>query len=34
MAIPSLPEDFIEFLKSLNSNGVEDVLIVGYAVNI
>jgi hypothetical protein len=34
MAIPSLPHDFKEFLKLLGSNGVEYLLIGGYAVNI
>jgi hypothetical protein len=34
MAIPSLPDDFKEFLKLLASNGVEYLLIGGYAVNI
>lgn len=34
MAIPSLPKDFKEFLKLLDSNGVEYLLIGGYAVNI
>jgi len=34
MAKPSLPDDFKEFLKSLNSNGVEYLLIGGYSVNI
>jgi predicted nucleotidyltransferase len=29
----SLPEDFIEFLKLLNSKGVEYLLIGGFAVN-
>lgn len=32
MAIPTLPRDFKEFLKSLNSNRVEYLLIGGYAV--
>jgi len=32
MAIPSLADDFKEFLKSLNSNSVEYLLIGGYAV--
>lgn len=32
MAIPSLPSDFKEFLKLLNSNGVEYLLVGGYAV--
>lgn len=34
MAIPSLPDDFKEFLKLLGSNGVEYLLIGGYAVNL
>lgn len=34
MAIPALPGDFKEFLKSLNSNCVEYLLIGGYAVGI
>jgi hypothetical protein len=34
MAIPALPRDFKEFLKSLNSNSVEYLLIGGYAVGI
>ena len=34
MAIPALVKDFKEFLKSLNSNGVEYLLIGGYAVGI
>ena len=34
MAIPALPKDFNEFLKSLNSNLVEYLLIGGYAVGI
>jgi phage replication-related protein YjqB (UPF0714/DUF867 family) len=34
MAMPSLPRDFKEFLKSLQSNGVEYLLIGGYAVNL
>jgi hypothetical protein len=34
MAIPSLPGDFKEFLKLLNSNGVEYLLIGAYAVGI
>jgi len=34
MAIPSLPQDFKEFLKLLDSNGVDYLLIGGYAVNI
>jgi hypothetical protein len=34
MAIPSLPADFKEFLKLLGSNGVEYLLIGGYAVNL
>ena len=34
MAIPALARDFKEFLKSLNSNGVEYLLIGGYAVGI
>ncbi len=34
MAIPALPKDFNEFLKSLNSNRVEYLLIGGYAVGI
>jgi hypothetical protein len=29
MAIPSLPDDFKEFLKLLDSNGVEYLLIGG-----
>ena len=32
MAIPALARDFKEFLKSLNSNHVEYLLIGGYAV--
>ncbi len=32
MAIPTLARDFKEFLKSLNSNNVEYLLIGGYAV--
>jgi hypothetical protein len=32
MAIPALARDFKEFLKSLNSNRVEYLLIGGYAV--
>lgn len=34
MAIPALARDFKEFLKSFNSNGVEYLLIGGYAVGI
>jgi hypothetical protein len=34
MAIPRLAGDFREFLKSLNSNGVEYLPIGGYAVGI
>jgi len=34
MAIPTLARDFKEFLKSLNSNRVEYLLIGGYAVGI
>jgi phage replication-related protein YjqB (UPF0714/DUF867 family) len=34
MATPSLPDDFKEFLKLLDSNGVEYLLIGGYAVNV
>ena len=34
MAIPTLARDFKEFLKSFNSNGVEYLLIGGYAVGI
>jgi hypothetical protein len=34
MAIPSLPDDFKEFLKLLDSNAVEYLLIGGYAVNV
>jgi hypothetical protein len=34
MAIPALARDFREFLKSLNSNRVECLLIGGYAVGI
>ena len=34
MAIPALARDFKEFLKSLNSNNVEYLLIGGYAVGI
>ena len=34
MATPALPKDFNEFLKSLNSNRVEYLLIGGYAVGI
>lgn len=34
MATPSLPDDFREFLKLLDSNGVEYLLIGGYAVNV
>jgi hypothetical protein len=33
MAIPALAGDFKEFLKSLNSNRVEYLLIGGYAVD-
>ena len=32
MAIPSLPQDFKEFLKLLNSQHVKYLLIGGYAV--
>ncbi len=32
MAIPSLPPDFKEFLRLLNSHGVEYLLVGGYAV--
>ena len=32
MALPELPRDFKEFLKSLTSNGVEYLLVGGYAV--
>jgi hypothetical protein len=32
MATPALVRDFKEFLKSLNSNSVEYLLIGGYAV--
>ncbi len=32
MAIPSLPPDFRDFLKLLNSHGVEYLLVGGYAV--
>ena len=32
MESPSLPPDFREFLRSLNSNGVEYLLVGGYAV--
>ncbi len=32
MAIPHLAGDFKEFLKLLNSNGAEYLLIGGYAV--
>lgn len=34
MATPTLARDFKEFLKSLNSNSVEYLLIGGYAVGI
>jgi hypothetical protein len=34
MAMPTLEKDFKEFLKSFNSNGVEYLLIGGYALNI
>ena len=34
MALPALANDFKEFLRSLNSNGVEYLLIGGYAVGI
>jgi hypothetical protein len=34
MAMPALAQDFKEFLKSLNSNNVEYLLIGGYAVGI
>ena len=34
MAIPSLPDDFKEFLKLLGLNGVDYLLIGGYAVNV
>ena len=34
MDVPLLTDDFKEFLKSLNSNGVEYLLIGGYAVGI
>ena len=34
MAIPTLARDFKEFLKLLNSNNVEYLLIGGYAVGI
>jgi len=34
MAIPRLAGDFREFLKLLNSNSVEYLLIGGYAVGI
>jgi hypothetical protein len=34
MAIPALARDFKEFLKSLNSNHVEYLLIGGYAAGI
>jgi hypothetical protein len=34
IAIPSLPDDFKELLKSLDSNGVDYLLVGGYAVNI
>ena len=34
MATTPLPPDFIEFLKSLNSHGVEYLLIGGYAVGL
>ena len=32
MATPSLPPDFREFLRSLNSHGVEYLVVGGYAV--
>jgi hypothetical protein len=32
MAIPTLPSDFKEFLKLLNSHGVEYLIVGGYAV--
>jgi hypothetical protein len=34
MALPTLVRDFKEFLRSFQSNGVEYLLIGGYAVNI
>lgn len=34
MALPALPRDFKEFLKLLNSNRVEYLLIGGYAVSV
>ena len=34
MAIPTLPEDFKEFLRLLGSKGVEYLLVGGYAVSI
>src|SRR3954468_16304070 len=34
MAIPTLPEDFKEFLKLLGLKGVEYLLVGGYAVSI
>ena len=34
MALPALPRDFKEFLRLLNSNGVEYLLIGGYAAAI
>lgn len=34
MAIPTLPQDFKEFLKLLGSHGVEYLLVGGYAVSI
>ena len=34
MAIPTLARDFKEFLKLLNSNSVEYLLIGGYAVGV
>ena len=34
MAIPSLPDDFKEFLKLLGLNGVDYLLVGGYAVNV
>lgn len=34
MAIPTLPEDFKEFLRLLGSNEVEYLLVGGYAVGI
>lgn len=32
MPIPQLPDDFKEFLRVLNSNGVEYLFVGGYAV--